>query len=356
MSNNCGIKQCTIILTRECNLRCNFCYVKDAGYRADDTVDYTDLKRIVDFCEDAKVRFIFFTGGEPLMYSRLVDILQYIKEKKRPMTTAVATNGVLLQDSELCRRLVESGLSYIDVSMKGKDEQDWYRTVGHAGHAAQLQAIRNLSALPLEFTCSMVITPENVHTFCDAVRLSYDNGAKQFSFTFAIDNNDSEEQDEAYLEKHDPFALVEAFVAQIHRLNAITTNWWIEYSFPMCAYTDEQVTALQGKLATPCQIHMKNAVTFDPNMDMLPCDMYIGEKIGRLGRDFSSYWEFQKWTQAAPYLSVMEALRRLPFDGCASCRYLKACYGGCPVLRKNYSIEALKAFREKHEKRKRLPS
>ena len=28
------IKQCSIVLTRDCNLRCTFCYVKSAGYVA----------------------------------------------------------------------------------------------------------------------------------------------------------------------------------------------------------------------------------------------------------------------------------------------------------------------------------
>ena len=44
------IKQCSIVLTRGCNLRCNFCYVKRAGYVEDDRIDYDDLKSIVDFC------------------------------------------------------------------------------------------------------------------------------------------------------------------------------------------------------------------------------------------------------------------------------------------------------------------
>lgn len=53
------IKQCTIVLTRGCNLRCNFCYVKSAGYIEDDKIEYDDLKNIVDFCCEAKVKYIF---------------------------------------------------------------------------------------------------------------------------------------------------------------------------------------------------------------------------------------------------------------------------------------------------------
>ena len=35
------IKQCSIVLTPGCNLRCNFCYVTRAGYVEDDSI-YSD--------------------------------------------------------------------------------------------------------------------------------------------------------------------------------------------------------------------------------------------------------------------------------------------------------------------------
>lgn len=72
------IKQCSVVLTRNCNLRCNFCYVQDAGYCPDNMLSYENLKKIVDFCCDAKVKFLFFTGGEPLLYPHLLNALQYI--------------------------------------------------------------------------------------------------------------------------------------------------------------------------------------------------------------------------------------------------------------------------------------
>ena len=44
MVNKDELKQCTVVLTRNCNLRCDFCYVKDAGYRVADSIRYEDLK------------------------------------------------------------------------------------------------------------------------------------------------------------------------------------------------------------------------------------------------------------------------------------------------------------------------
>ena len=218
---------------------------------------------------------------------------------------------------------------------------------GYDGSEAQHQAIRNLASLPIDFTCSMVITPENVQSFCESVQIAHDNGAKQFSFTFIIDNDDAEEKDLAYLQKHDPVKLVSDFISQIDKLSAITDDWWVEYSFPMCVYTEEQLKLLKGRLATPCQIHLKNAVTFNTKMELLPCDMYIYQQLGKFGRDFSSYQGFLSLTESANYSKTMDEIRKLPSDECTACEHFSVCYGGCPVLWKNYSFTALKEFKAK---------
>ena len=349
MSDEGRILQCLIMLTRNCNLRCNFCFEKNSGYSAEHRIDYANLKKIVDFCSEAKVKYIVFSGGEPLLYPQLVDILQYIKSNHPSITATIATNGVLLEDPALCKRLVDSGIKYIDLSMKGSDSQEWCQVTGYDGSAQQQQAIRNLSTLPVEFSCSMVVTPENVSTLCDAVQVAYDNGARQFSFTFVIDNEDAEEKDRMYLLNHNPFMLINGFLSQVDRLNTITHEWWIEYSFPMCVYTEEQLIFLKGKLAEPCYVHMRNAVIFDTDMNLLPCDMYTEQKMGRFGVDFSSYQEFEELSGRPSYQDMMDVLDKLPSSECASCPYLESCYGGCQKKKKNYSFEALKAFKKESE-------
>ena len=341
------LMQCSIVLTHCCNLRCNFCYAKGAGYDENDSIDYCDLKRIVDFCCEAKVKYIFFTGGEPLTYPHLPEILQYIKTRQHPIITAIATNGVLLKEMELCKTLLDSGIGYIDISMKGKNREEWCEMTGHDGSEAQKQAIRNLASLPIEFTCSMVITPNNVQDFCESVQIAHDNGAKQFSFTFIIDNEESEEKDFAYLQKHDPVKLVSDFISQIDKLSEITDEWWVEYSFPMCLYTEKQLKLLQGRLASPCQVHLKDSVTFNTKMDLLPCDFFISQRLGKFGRDFSSYQEFRLFSESDRYSNAMDEISKLPSSECSSCMYLDICYGGCPVLWKNYSFSAMKEFKSK---------
>ena len=343
-----SINQCTVTLTRKCNLRCNFCYAKKTEYMETANLEYENLKRIVDFCNDAKVKFIVFTGGEPTLYPQLIDILQYIKSKEHKMLPTIATNGIELEDLQYCKTLIDNGIGYIDISLKGKDSKECCEIVGRDCYQQQLTAIRNLSTLPIEFTCSIVITEDNVYSLCDTVRNAYSNGAKQFSFTFIIDNEKSEYSDEAYLKKQNPFTLINAFLSQIDELNAITEEWWIEYSFPICVYTEEQLKLLEGKLASPCQIHIENGITFDTDMNLIPCNMHFENRMGRLGTDFSSYEEFVETTQNTIYRSTIDRLKQYPSDTCKSCEYLDSCYGGCPVIWKNYSYEVLMRFKDEY--------
>lgn len=335
------INQCSVVLTRNCNLRCNFCYVKDAGYCENEMVNLEKLKMIIDFCCQAKVKYVFFTGGEPLLYPYLSDILKYIKEKDHPMSTAVATNGILLEDEQFCKKLRDSGLDYLDISMKGKTSQEWIDITGCDGYYKQQKAIRNVSLLNIDFTCSMVVTLENVYSLCTSVKTALENGAKQFSFTFVIDNDKNDDTNVSYMKSHNPFELIEDFISQIDSLNAITDEWWIEYSYPLCVYTEQQMQILKGRLAAPCQIHKRNSITFDTQLNLLPCDMYFNNKIGQLGRDFNTVEEFMEKREKELYKNTIDEINHLPSEKCNDCKYLDRCYGGCPVLWNNYSFNEL---------------
>lgn len=342
------INQCTITLTRNCNLRCDFCYAKEAGYIENETIEYENLKRIIDFCDEGKVKFLVFTGGEPTLYPNLIEILQYIKNKKHNMVPAITTNGILLENLDYCKSMIDNGVGYIDISLKGKNNVNCYTVSGQYCFEQQMNAIRNLSTLPVEFTCSMVLTWNNINNFHETIKNAWDNGARQFSFTFVIDNKRLEKQPFRYLEKYNPFHLIKSFISQIDKLNTITTNWWIEYSFPLCVYTPKQLSLLKGKLAAPCQIHKRNGITFNTKMNLLPCSMYFDSPGEQLGVDFFTYKDFIKKINHMSYKFTIDSLNLLPSEDCHSCEYLRLCYGGCPITWKNYSFAMLKQLKTKY--------
>lgn len=89
-----------------------------------------------------------------------------------------------------------------------------------------------------------------------------------------------------YLQYNNPFNLISSFLSQYDRLNSPTSDWWVEYSFPLCAYTQDQLSQLEGKLADPWQVHADNCITIDANLNLLPYDMYLEDHRGKFGFDF----------------------------------------------------------------------
>ena len=81
-------------------------------------------------------------------------------------------------------------------------------------------------------------------------------------------------------------------------------------------------------MATPCQIHKRNAITFDTQLNLLPCDMYFDRKIGKLGEDFTSTEDYFELKNNINYKNTKEDINKLPSDKCIECKYLDRCYGG----------------------------
>lgn len=349
------LSQCIITLNRNCNLRCDFCYAKKTGYKKDEYIEYDYLKKIVDFCCDAEVKYVIFTGGEPTLYPELLHILQYIKCKKYKMIPTIATNGIKLQDKNYCKQLLENGIEYVDISLKGKDAEEWISSVGFDYHEQQLKAIGNLALLDADFTCSMVITHNNVHTYCETVKNAFENGARKFSFTFVIDNEESAIKDIGYLEKNNPLRLINNFFSHISELNSITHGeWWIEYSLPLCIYSEEQLALLEGRLAVPCHVYDGSGITFDAKMNLMPCSMFINLPTGQFGKDFYSYLDFEEYRKQGVYNDIVNSLNHIPSKECLECKHKEKCMGGCPIFWKNCSFSAFKKFLYQNRKDENL--
>ncbi len=339
------INQCVLTLTRNCNLRCDFCYAKETGYKENDYIIFEDLTKIVDFCNDLEINDIVLTGGEPTLYKELIKLLKYICSRKRVMSVSMSSNGIKLSNYEYCKELIDNGIKYIDISLKGNNEDNCTIISGVNCLESQLVAINNLSKLPVTLTCSMVLTEENVIGFCDVIKKAYDYGARQFSFSFVLDNNVSDKKGEEYFLSNNPCKLVDDFVSQIKMLDDITHGeWWVEYTFPLCVYTKEQLDLLEGRLASPCQIFNGLGITFDTNKRLIPCSMFINTFLGQFEKDFSSAEEFEKYSDLKHYVDSIDELKKLPSDKCKFCDLFERCNGGCPIFWKNTTFEDFNKF------------
>jgi MoaA/NifB/PqqE/SkfB family radical SAM enzyme len=141
-----------------CNLSCLHCYSSSSP----DGLEGLDpglLQRLVEEASDLEYSVLGVSGGEPLLYPGLPDVLRHARQ--RGMTTTVTTNGVLLTESRLreLQGLVDvlaislDGIPASHARMRGDDQ-------AFARMAARLPA---LAASGVTFGFVFTLTQANVH-------------------------------------------------------------------------------------------------------------------------------------------------------------------------------------------------
>ena len=95
--NDSGLQILEIEVTNRCNLNCKHCYVKRTPHV---DLPQTLVKKIIEESNNLGVNRLTFTGGEPLLYSGLIELAQYAKQLGIP-ELALLTNGLLINESKV---------------------------------------------------------------------------------------------------------------------------------------------------------------------------------------------------------------------------------------------------------------
>lgn len=119
---------CAISISFRCMLKCKMCRIWENSEV--DELSIETWKTIVDdlavFMDDN--RTINFAGGEPLLKDDLVDLINY--SSKKGFKPAICTNAWLI-DKDMAKRLVDSGIDIVAISLDSLNEKthDYLRGV-----------------------------------------------------------------------------------------------------------------------------------------------------------------------------------------------------------------------------------
>jgi len=99
-----GLLSLELEFTRACNLRCTYCYAS-AGEALDQELSLDELVAVIEQGRDLGARrIILLGGGEPLLFSAVIEVIQHIDALG--LSQAIFTNGTCLT-KELCRFLFD---------------------------------------------------------------------------------------------------------------------------------------------------------------------------------------------------------------------------------------------------------
>ncbi|MBF0528417.1 MAG: radical SAM protein [Deltaproteobacteria bacterium] len=146
-----------LVLTRQCNFRCRYCYFAD--HQPSGELRYDIIARLIHEARDLGVVRVDLGGGEPTMHSRFIDIITEITANH--MVPSFSTNGFLLND-RLVNQLADAGLNHIQVSLDSPTaELHHFLTRTRDSFNRVVSGIKALKAKNFRIRTRSVITPDN---------------------------------------------------------------------------------------------------------------------------------------------------------------------------------------------------
>jgi cyclic pyranopterin phosphate synthase len=106
-----------ISVTDRCNLRCVYC-LPEKGIQwqeREKQLSAEEITRITEIAAQLGIKRIRLTGGEPLIYPHIVEIVERIASQPGIEEVSLTTNAMLLE--KLARPLAEAGLKRVNISL-----------------------------------------------------------------------------------------------------------------------------------------------------------------------------------------------------------------------------------------------
>jgi len=132
-SNGRTIDYMRVALIDKCNLKCWYCVGRN-GHKCSarhERLSYDELVRILHIAvEQLGIVKLRLTGGEPLLYPRLEQVIKLLRTMPQLRELTLTTNGLLL--SEKAKMLHQAGLHRVNVSLEGATNDVYRRITGSA--------------------------------------------------------------------------------------------------------------------------------------------------------------------------------------------------------------------------------
>ena len=161
--------------TRNCNLSCIHCRASATCGPYSGELDTQASFRLLEQIAEVAKPIVILTGGEPLLREDIFDIAKYGDTLGLKMV--MAPNGTLLT-ADIARRLAESGIQRISISLDGANAEshDRFRGVQGAFEGA-LRGIAHAKSAGIQFQINTTVTKTNLDQIPLILKLAEQLGA-----------------------------------------------------------------------------------------------------------------------------------------------------------------------------------
>ncbi len=294
-------------VTYKCNLSCIHC-LSDSGLKRDNELTTKECLRIIDTLSAMKVFQLNIGGGEPLMRSDFLYLMDYAHNKG--MVTCISTNGTMI-NRQIAKRL-DHPLVYIQVSLDGAspDTNDPIR--GKGSFDKVIKALECLKERNIEVSINTVLTKLSVFELDEMVDLAtaFDSKLRVSRFR--------------------PSGRGKDFWSQLNvsKLEMLEFSDWLNNHLSVS--TGDSFFSVSSNDRRSLGLNMcgacKLTCCISPKGDIYPCAFLQEDNFnaGNICEDsFSALWNISP---------VFNSFRRLEIKSCESCHRFDLCHGGCPAI------------------------
>ncbi len=162
-------------LTGRCNLECQHCYMDGGPWRRD-VLPRSWVLETIEAAPGLGVGTLFLTGGEPMMYPHLVEVLR-VAGQAEGLEVILSTNATLMK-GRVVEELAEHRVQ-VHVSIDGAPAyHDKFRALEGAFAKTEV-GLAALRAAGVPFTVVTTISSANFDQFGDIAQLAIEKGAER---------------------------------------------------------------------------------------------------------------------------------------------------------------------------------
>lgn len=288
-------------ITKKCNLRCSHCFIEE--YENELSLD--NVINLIDDFNKNKLGIIFITGGEPLLYSNIYKVLEYLKSYNIP--TCIASNGTLI-DKDIARKLSEYNINNIQISIDGYNDEIHDSIRGYGSFKRAIEGINNLIECKINVIIGYVINNKNIDYIEEIIFLGEKLGVKAIRFELYLPIALEPDKDELSLTSKD--------IEKIHSklLNIKNNNFKVEIILPVF------------NSSIGCGAGVFNAV-INPDLTMSPCDL-LSEVLYSIPIDKSNTIK-KIWNNSDTFKDWRQNKVEIKNNNCNKCKNNNSCGFGC---------------------------
>jgi len=322
-----------LILTRSCNLNCEYCFMDRSSKQTEEKMDFEVAKKGVDLwiknIKKNKIKnysySIIFYGGEPLLnFKTFVDILEYIRETKRRnknllknIQILLDTNGILI-NKKVIKVLKRHGVK-TNISVDGpKEIHDRYRVdkENKGTFERVINVFNNLKKEKVDICISVTVGPHNLKKIKEFSEFFTRYGIEDFSFISLTDQdllrfnpgiNLKKYREELAKEIIESFKTIRSKGIYEYRLEEKLKSFLNKHFFLMgCGGYGNQVVVWPNGRVGNCPTSSN----------------YIINHVNNCSNDlnFRDKPLIKKWKERSPLFNFR----------CLNCKAISICDGGCP--------------------------